>query len=248
MIQGMMQIDSANYLAGAEPLLKLWLHEASRQFRDRLIDHDDRDVYDDVILEQMKDHVQDAESWTKDHFRTLVFGNYVLPDGAKKDQADKYTEIVNKEKLLKVLNEKLEEYKLDNSPAMNIVLFQDAQDHFSRTCRVSRQNRGNMLSVGVSGVGRKSMTRMAAFVLDYRTFSIEICRGYKSFNFKEDLKKLMNDVVVGEGKGITFLFSDTQIVEEGFLEDINNILNTGEVPNLFEATEAVELRDKVRPL
>lgn len=29
----------------------------------------------------------------------------------------------------------------------------------------------------------------------------------------------------------TFLFSDTQILYESFLEDINNILNNGEVPN-----------------
>ena len=34
-----------------------------------------------------------------------------------------------------------------------------------------------------------------------------------------------------------FLFSDTQIVTETFLEDINNILNSGEVPNLFESDE-----------
>lgn len=32
-----------------------------------------------------------------------------------------------------------------------------------------------------------------------------------------------------EGKETTFLFTDTQIVVESFLEDINNILNSGEV-------------------
>ena len=38
-----------------------------------------------------------------------------------------------------------------------------------------------------------------------------------------------------------FLFTDTQIVQESFVEDINNILNSGEVPNLFPSDE----RDRV---
>ncbi len=33
-----------------------------------------------------------------------------------------------------------------------------------------------------------------------------------------------------EGKDTVFLFTDTQIVQESFLEDINNILNAGAQP------------------
>ena len=47
-----------------------------------------------------------------------------------------------------------------------------------------------------------------------------------------------------------FLFSDTQIIQESFLEDINNILNNGEVPNLFKDDEMAvifnTLKDKAK--
>lgn len=40
-----------------------------------------------------------------------------------------------------------------------------------------------------------------------------------------------------ERKPVVFLFTDSQIVNEGFVEDINSILNAGDVPNLFAADE-----------
>ena len=45
----------------------------------------------------------------------------------------------------------------------------------------------------------------------------------------------------GEYKPTVFLFSDTQIKDEGFVEDINNILNSGEVPNMFPADERMQV-------
>lgn len=44
-----------------------------------------------------------------------------------------------------------------------------------------------------------------------------------------------------DNKPTVFLFSDTQIVDESFLEDINNILSSGEVPNLYKQDEFVEV-------
>uniref|UniRef100_H2Y7L7 Dynein axonemal heavy chain 7 n=1 Tax=Ciona savignyi TaxID=51511 RepID=H2Y7L7_CIOSA len=51
----------------------------------------------------------------------------------------------------------------------------------------------------------------------------------------------------GEQHG-AFLFTDVQIKEESFLEDINNLLNTGEVPNLFATDEKQEIIEKMRQI
>lgn len=45
------------------------------------------------------------------------------------------------------------------------------------------------------------------------------------------------------GKGTVFLITDTQIKEESFLEDIDSLLNTGEVPQLFAADEKAEIME-----
>ena len=52
-----------------------------------------------------------------------------------------------------------------------------------------------------------------------------------------------------EGKQTVFLLADTQIKEESFLEDVDGLLNAGEVANLFnleEKTEVLEVRQGVQ--
>lgn len=49
-----------------------------------------------------------------------------------------------------------------------------------------------------------------------------------------------------DGKPTVFLFSDNQIKEESFVEDINMILNTGDVPNIFAADEKADVIDKMQ--
>lgn len=49
-----------------------------------------------------------------------------------------------------------------------------------------------------------------------------------------------------DGKQTVFLFSDNQIKEESFVEDINMILNTGDVPNIFAADEKADVIDKMQ--
>ena len=54
------------------------------------------------------------------------------------------------------------------------------------------------------------------------------CR-YGRVEFWDDLKKLYQMCGVSE-REVAFLLTDSQIVSEVFLEDICNILNSGEIP------------------
>ena len=69
-------------------------------------------------------------------------------------------------------------------------------------------------------------------MLECRCFQIKISKSYKPVNFRDDLKLRMLDAGC-DGIKSTFLMTDTQIMYESFLEDINNILNTGEITNLY---------------
>lgn len=50
----------------------------------------------------------------------------------------------------------------------------------------------------------------------------------------------------GDGKQSIFIISDNEIKEESFLEDVNMILNTADIPNLFAADEKAEIIEKMQ--
>ncbi len=65
--------------------------------------------------------------------------------------------------------------------------------------------------------------------------------------WREDLKKVLRKGAEGDSPAV-FLFTDTQIKEENFLEDIGNLLNTGEVPNMFPIDEKNDICAKMRQI
>ena len=47
---------------------------------------------------------------------------------------------------------------------------------------------------------------------------------------------------------MVFLFVDTQIKSDVFLEDINNVLNAGDVPNLYAFDELDKIYSTMKPI
>lgn len=114
-----------------------------------------------------------------------------------------------------------------------MVLFNDALEHLTRVHRIIRLEKGHAMIVGVGGSGKQSVTKLAAYAAGCGVFQIALSRGYNEASFREDLKKLYTIIGV-ENNPTVFIFTASQIAEEGFLELINNMLTIGVVPTLFE--------------
>ncbi|KAG8235431.1 hypothetical protein J437_LFUL015496 [Ladona fulva] len=252
-IRGVLLVP-ASHLADPEKLIRLWIHESYRVFYDRLIDNSDRKVFFEIMnkycYESMRQRMEkmltnfippEDDSLKDDHIRNLFFGNYMEPDADPKI----YDEVSDFDSLVKKMEYYLDEYNLMTKRPMNLVMFKFAIEHISRISRVLAQDNGHALLVGIGGSGRKSNTHLAAFMAGMECFQVEITKSYGRSEWIEDLKALLKKTGL-EGKPTVFLFSDTQVKSESFIEDISILLNTGDVPNLFPADEKAEILEGIQ--
>uniref|UniRef100_A0A8D0TSX2 Dynein axonemal heavy chain 3 n=1 Tax=Sus scrofa TaxID=9823 RepID=A0A8D0TSX2_PIG len=250
-IQGVL-LCPHTHLQDIEKFIRLWIHEVYRVFYDRLIDHKDRQVFFNMVkettsncfkqsMEKVLIHLSPTGKIVDDNIRSLFFGDFFKPESDQKI----YDEITDLKQLTAVMEYYLEEFNNISKAPMSLVMFKFAIEHISRICRVLKQDKGHLLLVGIGGSGRQSATKLSTFMNAYELYQIEITKSYSGNDWREDLKKIMLQVGVAT-KSTVFLFSDNQIKDESFVEDINMLLNTGDVPNIFPADEKADLVEKMQ--
>ncbi|XP_050775156.1 dynein axonemal heavy chain 9 isoform X6 [Gopherus flavomarginatus] len=115
-------------------------------------------------------------------------------------------------------------------------------------CRINRileSPRGNALLVGVGGSGKQSLTRLAAFISSLEVFQITLRKGYGIPDLKADLANQYIKTGV-KNVGTVFLMTDAQVADERFLVLVNDLLASGEIPDLFPDDEVENIISSVR--
>eukprot|EP00903_Cladosiphon_okamuranus_P015249 g14093.t1 len=134
-----------------------------------------------------------------------------------------------------ILEDALREYN-ETYATMDLVLFEDAMKHVARIVRIVLNDGGHALLVGVGGSGKQSLSRLAAFICGYSVSQIVISSTYSINDLKEDLKTMYNKAG-NKDEGLMFLLTDSQITNERFLIYINDLLASGNIPDLFAVDE-----------
>ncbi|XP_049632688.1 dynein axonemal heavy chain 9 [Suncus etruscus] len=222
--------SSVDCLKSTQDLIKLYLHESNRVYRDKMVEEKDLEVFDKIQIEVVK-KIFDNIEMTMEEIRNLnIYCHFANGIGEPK-----YMPVKSWELLTQTLVEALQNYNEVNS-VMDLVLFEDAMRHVCHINRILESPRGNALLVGVGGSGKQSLTKLAAFISSMDIFQITLRKGYEIPDFKVDLAGLCLKAGI-KNLSTVFLMTDSQVADEKFLVLINDLLSSGEIPDLYSDDE-----------
>ncbi|XP_029374274.1 cytoplasmic dynein 2 heavy chain 1 isoform X3 [Echeneis naucrates] len=230
-----------------DSVLEVVAYEARRLFRDRLVSSKDLHTFDNILSSIIH------EDWGSDVTNNMTDGFYVtwgasegavtapgqsLPPHGKQlgrlDSAD----------LKQVIQKGVVLYSRDNRE-LDLLLFREVYDFVSRVDRVLSRPGGSLLLAGRSGVGRHTATSLVSHMHGYTLFTPKISRGYTLKHFNNDLKMVMQLAGL-EGQQVVLLLEDYQFIHPAFLEMVNSLLSSGEVPGLYSPEELEPLLSSLK--
>ena len=241
--RGLMMAE-ASYFPNATSFARLFVHEANRVFRDRLVNEKDMGTYDAMVADVAKAHLNDVCEMDKLMEQPNIFTSFA----AQKTPDPTYLPIptgeTGMEVLSKTLGDKLDDYNSTYS-IMDLVLFKDAMEHVCRISRIIYNPGGNAMLVGVGGSGKQSLSRLSSFICGYEVKQLQVTSKFTVADLREELKEMYKTAGI-KGIGTVFLLTDTQIVDDRFLVYVNDMLSSGWVTGLFEKDEMENIYSGVR--
>ncbi|VVD05320.1 unnamed protein product [Leptidea sinapis] len=196
-----MLFTTGDAIKAQSELIRLWCHEATRVYSDKLVDAADNEAFGKLIAEVIK---KNCEALAIPSISQLKIG-----------------------------------------PKLRDCLTNHYQLTMISINRILEAPRGNALLVGVGGSGKQSLSRLSAFISSLEVFQLQLRKGYSIGDLKVDLAGLYIKAGL-KNIGNVFLMTDAQVAEERFLVLINDLLASGEIPELLADDEIENIINGVR--
>ncbi|KAL8455832.1 hypothetical protein Emag_000406 [Eimeria magna] len=208
-------------------LVRTLAHEGLRIFSDRLVSDPEREKTDSML-----------DDIVRKHFAGISVDALQRPILFTSLASRQYCE-VSMQALRSLLQGKLRVFN-EEVFQVQLVFFDEVLHHVARIDRVLRQPLGHLLLVGASGAGKTILTKFVAWMNGLSIFQIKAGRNYSTASFEQDLRVVMKRAALKEEK-IAFVIDESNALGPAFLERMNALLASGEVPGLFEGDEYTAL-------
>jgi len=127
---------------------------------------------------------------------------------------------------------------------LDVVFYNEAIEHIVRIDRVLRVPVGHLLLVGKSGTGKSLLTRFVCTRQNYTVVQINPSPKYSVEEFDNDLKRFMKEAAGLNSKSddridktVVFILEESSLSDVAFVERMNALLASGDIPGLFEGED-----------
>jgi len=129
---GITQCDK-RFVRENEHLVRLWTHETTRIYHDRLINDEDREWFYQTMTELINIHFR--LRWEKDEIFNVNQIHYTDIMNIQ-EETKYYEDITDNLKIEKVLEEFQDDYNQDHPTKLTLCFFNDAVEHILRMIRI----------------------------------------------------------------------------------------------------------------
>ncbi|KAG9393495.1 Dynein heavy chain, N-terminal region 2 [Carpediemonas membranifera] len=199
-----------------EELSDLVVHEAMRLFHDRLVSAEDKNSHVQCIK------ALTASLPTSLPAQELLFTPWLGGQYAK----------VEKDALADFIQYRLTTFTDEEGVVGDLVLFPEMLGLLCSIDRVLRQPMGHVLLIGASGAGKTVSTRFVSWMDGFTLETINSHAKYTLRDFEDDLRRIMIAAGVN-GDRTVLLFDESNVLGTAFLEHMNALLASGDIPGLF---------------
>ncbi len=155
-----------------------------------------------------------------------------------------YDEVEQPHQLVDKMTKYSAKYDTEHAQPMKLFMTLYCVEHISRISRILQIPRGHALLLGATGVGRRSLTRMAAYVGRSKVSEIHVLTAgdpdQDDIVWRGHFKRLIRLCGLGLAPNMAILVRDA-VLTPGRLQDVSCVLDGTDIPGLFTNDEITNL-------
>lgn len=222
-------IAAPNTFTDGNQMERLWAHEVTRVYCDRLISPSDIHKFDDILQNCIKKKLNSEQQLSEFDTYFAELNDQPMEKSMLMAKVHNYMEYRTIEDATNALQNSLTDYlrQTKKTTTFPISLFDFSVKHIFRLNRIIKSKEGNAILLGEPGSGKRTVARFVAFMNECDVIEFEnintLHEDFKSICFKSGTI----------GRNVMLIIGDEQMKNDTFMEDLSSLINGSDITTMY---------------